>query len=743
MYSNPLAAHTHCNLDSHSLSRILLLFRRIGGSGVTLLMVVAAAWGVLQLFAASSPTRSVRLSTVLLALALGVYGCGVATALVELAYTRLYAHASGRPLAAVVNTTGYTVAPWVEELLKVAPLLLAGLSLKLRRQWGLTDFTVLGAALGSGFGLLEAVLRYGLDAHRAIGRDGGWIIPDSLSPPYVPSLEQVLTSWLPAPFSQLDMTAPPATETFTHLVWTATTGFGVGLLWRTRGWWRLLAPFPVAAAAAHHTVNNYVVQHPASPAAAHWLDPMNAKAWAAPLACLTVAMAVDLRRINHGKRTVPGILLTSESIDHDSLGALLRYASWRPPWSLSISLRYVKLRRSLLYATASGPPEATEELRRVVADVTSRVEASDNQRAWQALDIRALLNSARAVRGRRGRRWLLLVPCALALPSLLFLGIGSFTSTAGLQKYFSTGSGPKILMGLGIAALAWIAYLLIVLLRSWRSVSAQPSAEPLAAHRFRLATALGSATTGALLLWRGLGSTGPGGTAVQTFHLLDALDTFLVYLGFALLLLSLLALFPPGGLALAGGGAIGALLGESAVGAATLGTAGLVLMGLGASNGGNGDYNAWPRSKRKGRVKPEHRADVRGDEGKNLGGRSEAHTIKEHVDKTSRDMRARLRANPRLPGDSRYVDVDSAQRFTDETLAAEQNQRRISAWLNNGARNTLPLKGEFDEPTGLTLSRYDFTHGLPTRWVYKVQAVLKADPTSPSGYRILTSYPIP
>src|SRR5688572_12727858 len=99
-------------------------------------MAVAAVWGVLQLFAISSPTRSVRLSTVLLALAVGVYGCGVATALVEFAYTRVYAEQSGRSLVTVVNTTSYTVAPWVEELLKVSPLLLAGLSLRVRRQWG-------------------------------------------------------------------------------------------------------------------------------------------------------------------------------------------------------------------------------------------------------------------------------------------------------------------------------------------------------------------------------------------------------------------------------------------------------------------------------------------------------------------------------------------------------------------------------------------------------------------------------
>ncbi|MGW6959805.1 PrsW family glutamic-type intramembrane protease [Streptomyces chartreusis] len=554
------------------------------------MMAVAAVWGVLQLFAISWPTRSVRLPTVLLALAVGVYGCGAATALTQLAYTRIYAEQSGQSLVTVVNTTSYTVAPWVEELLKVTPLLLAGLSLRVRRQWGLTDFVVVGAALGAGFGLLEAVLRFGLDADRAIPRGEGWIVPDSLSPPYVPGPGQVLTAWLPAPFSQLDLGGPPATETFTHLVFTALAGFGAGLLWRTRRWLRLLSVLPIAAAVVHHTVNNYAVREH-SGAAKDWLESLNGAAWAAPLLCLAVAMAGDLRRLHRSKAAVPDVLLASERADGDSAGALLRYAAWRLPWSLLIVLRHVRLRRSLLYAVGSAPPEATAELHGVVAGITARMDASDNQRAWRSLNIRAWLRATRAARRSRGR-WLVLIPCVLMLPSLLFLGVGSFTSTAGLQEFFSTGAGPKILMGFTMAALAWIAYQLVTLLRTWRLASAQPLGEVLAAHRFRLATALGAGTTGTLLLWRALGEAGPDGATIRTLHLLDALNTFLTYLGFALILLSLLALFPPGGFALAGGGAVTALTAEAALNAGLLGTAGAVLMAVGAEGTGTGEPGA-------------------------------------------------------------------------------------------------------------------------------------------------------
>jgi hypothetical protein len=379
-------------------------------------------------------------------------------------------------------------------------------------------------------------------------------------------------------------------------------GLGVGLLWRARGWLRILSVLPIAAAAAYHTVNNYAVQKPTSQAA-HWREALDAQAWAAPLVCLAIAVIVDLRQIHRGKRTMPGVLLSSERADGDSLGALLRYGTWRLPWTLLIVLRYVRLRRSLLYA-ASAPPDDIEELRRVVTGITARMDASDNPGAWHALNIRALLKAARTARASRAR-WLLVIPFILALPSVLFLGVGSFTSTAGLQRFFSTGSGPKILMGFGITALAWIAYQLITLLRTWRTASAQPMGELLAVHRFRLGTALGAATTGALLLWRGFGGAGPDGRTIHTFHLLDALNTFFVYLGFALLLLSLLALFPPGGLALAGGGVVGALSAEAALNAGVLGAAGVVLMAVGAegsspsgsSSGERGGTPQWLRDK--------------------------------------------------------------------------------------------------------------------------------------------------
>ncbi|WP_343997562.1 hypothetical protein [Streptomyces thermocarboxydovorans] len=306
-------------------------------------------------------------------------------------------------------------------------------------------------------------------------------------------------------------------------------------------------------------------------------------------------MAVDVRRLQQGKRVVPAVLLSSERADGDSAAALLRYAAWRLPWTLLIVLRYVELRRSLLYAAAVAPHDpAASELGSILTGITARMDASDNQAAWRSVNIRAWLRGRRRSRTSRAW-WLRLIPCLLMLPSLVFLGVGSFTSTAGLQEYFTTGQGPTILMGFAIAALAWIAYQLIVLLRVWRQASSQPVAELLATHRFRCGTAAGAATAGTFLLWRGLGSAGPDGRSIETLHLLEALDTFFVYLGFALLLLSLLALFPPTGFALAGGGAVGAITAPAALYAGALGIAGVVLLAVGAGGSGAGGTGGGPR----------------------------------------------------------------------------------------------------------------------------------------------------
>ncbi|MDT3398959.1 hypothetical protein RKE29_20315 [Streptomyces sp. B1866] len=128
-----------------------------------------------------------------------------------------------------------------------------------------------------------------------------------------------------------------------------------------------------------------------------------------------------------------------------------------------------------------------------------------------------------------------------------------------------------------------------------------PLAEALAVLRFRLWTALGGAVTGILLFVRLQNGMAPTDPAISNrLHLIDALDDFLAYAGFALLLLALLALIPTGGgLALATTGvAAGTMTAEAAVQAAAMGTLGIALMAA-PSGGASGDSTS-PRESGQG-----------------------------------------------------------------------------------------------------------------------------------------------
>ena len=88
------------------------------------LMVFAAAVSITQLAALGSWTRSVRLTTLLQAVALGAMVCAPVAVALEWALTRAVAAMSSRSLAGVVATARWTYDPVVEELVKLAPLAL-------------------------------------------------------------------------------------------------------------------------------------------------------------------------------------------------------------------------------------------------------------------------------------------------------------------------------------------------------------------------------------------------------------------------------------------------------------------------------------------------------------------------------------------------------------------------------------------------------------------------------------------
>ena len=89
-----------------------------------LLMVLAQLYGVLQLALLGWAARTVRLRVLLLAMLCGLYAAAPVAVLLEMSWTRTVAAISGDPLFEVISRASYTVDPFIEECVKLAPLLL-------------------------------------------------------------------------------------------------------------------------------------------------------------------------------------------------------------------------------------------------------------------------------------------------------------------------------------------------------------------------------------------------------------------------------------------------------------------------------------------------------------------------------------------------------------------------------------------------------------------------------------------
>jgi hypothetical protein len=112
-------------------------------------------------------------------------------------------------------------------------LLIVALARRVWRPWGLTDFLLLGAAIGAVFGFLEAMLRFSWRADRAIpDGSGGFVLAISLAPPHILGIGPMLTRWLPPPVGAIDFFGTAGTGVNLHLVYTALAGFGLGVLSR-------------------------------------------------------------------------------------------------------------------------------------------------------------------------------------------------------------------------------------------------------------------------------------------------------------------------------------------------------------------------------------------------------------------------------------------------------------------------------------------------------------------------------
>jgi RHS repeat-associated protein len=473
-------------------------------------MSAASVWGVLQLLLLTWPVRTVRWPTVLLAFGVGVYGCGVASLLVELTVARQLATARHESLSRVMDTVSWTTAPVAEELLKIAPLLIAGWALRRRMQWGLSDFAVLGGAVGAGFGLLESVLQYATSGDKAVRvpDEGGWRIPVKLvGQPYVPGPAQILGHWFPAATGTLD-NGQAAMPYAMHVTTSVLGGLGVGLLCCGARWTtRVAGLLPAAGAVATHWVYNYAAVFANSTSADEWRKRLDERwgLWIV-LGSLAFAWAWDLRRGRTGRTHEPGARLAAERGGQTASQALLGYSLLRFPATWITALGYARRRRALLYAAAHPrtDPQRLDALRESVSEQTARIDITHSGDAWRGMSSWQMWRRSRAQRTTWPwhEKLLLAGTALLAVPSLLYLAVGSFPATRHLQEYFAEGTGLRLLVGAALAGLALTLWRLASAAYGYRVAAAQPLGEATALVQFRIAVCAGSLVVGALLLYR-------------------------------------------------------------------------------------------------------------------------------------------------------------------------------------------------------------------------------------------------
>jgi RsiW-degrading membrane proteinase PrsW (M82 family) len=568
---------------------------------LVLAMVLAAVWGLFQLAVLGSPTRSVRAGTLLLALGAGLYGCGVLAVGLQFAWTRLFAAATGVRLHEVVRVAAYTVDPYVEEIVKVLPLLLLAWSVRARWQRGLTDHVLLGAATGAGFGLLEALVRFGSRTGSAIATPGGWVLPVSLSPPMIPSPWQTVTSWLPAPVNSSDLFAfGSGAGTDLHLAWSAVAGLGIGLAVRGRGPVRLAGPVLVLLAGADHAAYNYDLLHPDSSFVGDLLSGPFVAArgalWLWPLLALATAVLLDRRALRRGRDQAPDLRLRRERSGGLPVLQPARYLRQGLPWTLLVVPRFVLLRRSALYRAEHDPDDP---LPAAVAAARDQLDAADSPAAWRGVGRLALTAAGPARIGpllRRGRP--LLLWAALLVPAFLYYVAGSTRYLHDVQDWLEQpGVFHVLLLGPGLAVLALLAWQLAGAARALPAALRAPDGDAAARLQLRLATGAGAGGLGLVLLAAWLDGTRPQSGVLNNVHVLDALSSLLLVAGIALVIAAVL-FFPPSiGLAvMATGTGLTVLVPTIAVSgafvtAATLGVGSILLSqaaGRGSGSGSSG-----------------------------------------------------------------------------------------------------------------------------------------------------------
>lgn len=505
-------------------------------------MTVAAVVSVAQLALIGSWARSLRLTTLLLGMFAGFLVCGPVAIALQWAWTRAVAGIGPWALGEVVDAASWTVDPAIEEIVKIAPLaLLAWRWTRSYRQLGYVDHLLAGAALGVGFELFEAALRFGRLGMLAMPTSGGYIAWANLAGTVtVPSVWTSLTTWQPAPASFAPLFSSGEPEAIQHLVWSALAGAGVAWFARRRDIWRWVGAVPLMVATLDHANYNadaagVAVATTSASAAIAWIGD---RLPGLVVAGIVVGTAADRRVLARARRDREDVLLPGEPAHGLDPRAAARAAFVAPPWSTAVAWRLVLARRAVLVAHHHElpGPSLVERLRDVMAMLAGATDGARWRRAGRRLVSRPDLSELRS--------WRSVVWLVCALPPFAYLVVGGFPGTRALQRAMAGEVGTWILAGAVVGGGALLATQIPAWVRHLRSVTEPALHEDQLRVALRCATGAASLVTGTVLLTATVASGDSTRSVIRNFHALDALSSAQLILGLALIAASFI-FFPP------------------------------------------------------------------------------------------------------------------------------------------------------------------------------------------------------
>jgi PrsW family intramembrane metalloprotease len=480
-----------------------------------LAIAFAHVWGVIQLIVLGSLSRTVRVRTVLAALAVGLYAIGPLTVLLQLGWIHLAASLMGTPVADVRSIASYTVDPFLEEALKLLPLTMLLLLIPaVRRQWSVMDCVLIAAATGSGYGLAENLYRYAGSPHAAHAVAGGWAIVIGKYMLLVPGVMRTVTSLFPAGTVFVDETI----RVNSHLVWSALGGLAVGLIirHRTRAT-RLIAGGLLLYVGLDHAAGNAALQRDTW--LGHLAPAFHALATVGAgmvLVALTAAWWLDRPAQSAGATLDP--LLTAERTASSRFAGTLKAASSRLPWSILWVPEFARARRAYhaAHAAASAGPDA------LLAAVVAHRDRVDRQLA-QAESPRLLPSglTPAAVRSTL-RRPAVVLSLVLVAPSILFLVVGGFPQTAAIQAAMRAPLAWSLILVITVLAQSRMAWSVIAGARNWSKTRRLPMADDAAIVGLQLACGVGAVGLAGFTLMRVLGGVSAGSPLLSSAHGADA-----------------------------------------------------------------------------------------------------------------------------------------------------------------------------------------------------------------------------